>query len=163
MCVCVTCLLACAQDELALQQAPSFLMEQASANLSSTMTGRSSNSSCASNLPPPPPMPAAQPVQQEPELPKTAPSVNRRKDLLFFLFPIFGSPISLSLSLFCFLVLSALLFRTKGIYHCTNQRPKAIVVMRKGMNSGKCLKRMSRGKQITVVVLLHSAGTITTT
>ncbi|KAL5648128.1 hypothetical protein ACJX0J_042483, partial [Zea mays] len=63
-------------DELALQQAPSFLMEQASANLSSTMTGRSSNSSCASN-PPPPPMPAAQPVQQEPELPKTAPSVNR--------------------------------------------------------------------------------------
>lgn len=73
-------------------------MEQASANLSSTMTGRSSNSSCASNLPPPAPMPAAQPVQQEPELPKTAPSVNRRKDLLFFLFPIFGSPISLSLS-----------------------------------------------------------------
>ncbi|XP_020393165.1 protein YABBY 4 isoform X1 [Zea mays] len=64
-------------DELALQQAPSFLMEQASANLSSTMTGRSSNSSCASNLPPPAPMPAAQPVQQEAELPKTAPSVNR--------------------------------------------------------------------------------------
>jgi hypothetical protein len=79
-------LLACAQDELALQQAPSFLMEQASANLSSTMTGRSSNSSCASNLPPPAPMPAAQPVQQEAELPKTAPSVNRRKDFLFFLF-----------------------------------------------------------------------------
>ncbi|CAD6243261.1 unnamed protein product [Miscanthus lutarioriparius] len=63
-------------DELALQ-APSLLMEQASANLSSsTMTGRS-NSSCASNLPAAP-MPAAKPVQQEPELPKTtAPSVNR--------------------------------------------------------------------------------------
>jgi hypothetical protein len=75
------------QDELALQ-APSLLMEQASANLSSsTMTG-GSNSSCASNLPAGP-MPAAKPVQQEPELPKTtAPSVNRRKDFLFFLFPI---------------------------------------------------------------------------
>lgn len=79
---------AAAQDELALQ-APSLLMEQASANLSSTMTGRS-NSSCASNLPAAP-MPAAKPVQQEPELPKTtAPSVNRRKDFLFFLFPILG-------------------------------------------------------------------------
>lgn len=63
-------------DEFALQ-APSLLMDQASANLSSTITGRS-NSSCASNLPAAP-MPAAKPVQQEPEAPlkTSAPSVNR--------------------------------------------------------------------------------------
>ncbi|CAN6238788.1 unnamed protein product [Urochloa humidicola] len=59
-------------DELALQ-APSMLMDQASANLSSN------SSSCASNLPAAP-MPAPKPpVQQEPpELSmKSAPSVNR--------------------------------------------------------------------------------------
>ncbi|RCV07522.1 hypothetical protein SETIT_1G251600v2 [Setaria italica] len=63
-------------DEFALQ-APSILMDQASANLSSATTGRS-NSSCGSNLPAAP-MPAAKPpaVQQEPELAKSAPSVNR--------------------------------------------------------------------------------------
>jgi len=125
-------LFAAAQDELALQ-APSLLMEQASANLSSTMTGRS-NSSCASNLPAAP-MPAAKPVQQEPELPKTtAPSVNRRKDFLFFLF--FRSldsrliPHCLYLSLLYFFgTSSALLFRNKGIYHYINQRLKAKSVM----------------------------------
>ncbi|KAG2652664.1 protein YABBY 4-like [Panicum virgatum] len=65
-------------DEFALQT-PSLLMDQASANLSNTITGRSNSSSCASNnLPAAPPMPAAKPpVQQEPEIPKSAPSVNR--------------------------------------------------------------------------------------
>ena len=77
-----------AQDEFALQ-APSLLMDQASANLSNTITGRSNSSSCASNnLPAAPPMPATKPpVQQEPEIPKSAPSVNRRKDS--FLHPAF--------------------------------------------------------------------------
>ncbi|CAL5020625.1 unnamed protein product [Urochloa decumbens] len=58
-------------DEFALQ-APSMLMDQASANLSSN------SSSCASNLPATP-MPAPKPpVQQEPELTtKSTPSVNR--------------------------------------------------------------------------------------
>jgi hypothetical protein len=65
------------QEELALQ-APSLLMEQASANLSN-ITGRS----CASNVPAMPMQPAAKPVQHQPELPKSAPSVNRRKDSVF--------------------------------------------------------------------------------
>ncbi|KAJ1280168.1 hypothetical protein BS78_04G210800 [Paspalum vaginatum] len=68
-------------DELALQ-APSLLTmtDQASANLSSTITGRT-NSSCASNLQPAAPMPAAKPAQQqEPDqMPKSTapPAVNR--------------------------------------------------------------------------------------
>ncbi|KAL5213365.1 hypothetical protein ABZP36_024212 [Zizania latifolia] len=62
-------------DEVASFQTPNLLMmEQASASLSG-ITGRSS-SSCASNVPAMQ-MPPAKPVQQEPELPKTAPSVNR--------------------------------------------------------------------------------------
>ncbi|RLM80408.1 hypothetical protein C2845_PM12G10400 [Panicum miliaceum] len=64
-------------DEFALQ-APSLLMDQSSANLSSTtITGRSNSSSCASNLPTAPMPTAKPPVQQEPEMPKSAPSVNR--------------------------------------------------------------------------------------
>ncbi|CAN6252524.1 unnamed protein product [Urochloa humidicola] len=59
------------QDEFALQ-APSMLMDQASANLSSN------NSSCASNLPATPmPAPPKPPVQQEPEMTKSTPSANR--------------------------------------------------------------------------------------
>lgn len=62
-------------------QAPSLLMEQASANLSS-ITGGRSYSSCASNVPAVPMQPV-KPVQHEPDLPvKSAPSVNRRKDLV---------------------------------------------------------------------------------
>ncbi|GJM85667.1 hypothetical protein PR202_ga02139 [Eleusine coracana subsp. coracana] len=64
-------------DKLALQ-APSLLMEQASANLSSITGGGRSYSSCASNNVPAMPMQPAKPVQHEPELPvKSAQSVNR--------------------------------------------------------------------------------------
>ncbi|WVZ74433.1 hypothetical protein U9M48_022612 [Paspalum notatum var. saurae] len=61
-------------DEFALQAPTSLLMtaDQQSANLSSTITGRT-NSSCASNLQPPAPMPAAKPVQQQQQEPDQMP------------------------------------------------------------------------------------------
>ncbi|XP_062219778.1 protein YABBY 4 [Phragmites australis] len=61
-------------DEFAIQTPSLFLDQATSANLSG-ITGRG-NSSCASNVPAVL-MPAAKPVPQEPELPKSAPSVNR--------------------------------------------------------------------------------------
>jgi hypothetical protein len=93
------------QEELALQS-PSLLMEQASANLSS-ITGHS----YASNVPAMPMQPAAEPVQHEPELPKSgASSVNRRKDSVFSSLIYLISSISL-----------ALLFSNQGNFCVTNQ------------------------------------------